>query len=733
MRAQRSGSRYPVQPPRTSTAPRRKIAVLGAGLGSLSAVFALTEAADWQDRFEVTIYQIGWRLGGKARSGRNLKAHNRSEAFGHQLWWGCYDNAFAMLRRCYKELARPAGAPLATFKEAWKPAESVFFGTGLEDHDRLWPLAVGRNDATPGEGDLPPSVWDYVQVLLPWVLDCLPGIHPEYPNYATIAPLWQDQARSLLPALLRRAQSQGVDSFADFDPQRPDYDRLLRNPAAPEGPQTSRQRRAWALPLVVGAEQSLRALEAAGAREHHPNFLGLLDLALAVVRGIIHDGLDRHPQGFSAADDHDLRAWLRHHGASPASLATPVVTGFYDLLHAPALAAGASLRMLLRILLAHKGALYYTPQADLGEVVFAPLYQLLRRRGVRFRFFHKVKELRVEDDRICAIRIGRQVELDPGVGDYEPLINVKGLLCWPSRPLYAQIVLGDSPMIQALDFESAESPEIEEFTLRRGADFDDVILGIPAPALPKICAQLVDKYPAWQQALAHADSVAVQGAQLWLSPTWAQLAGHATPIHAGTLPGSQLPRWANRSPNVRLEQWPRELMPAAVCALDGPLPDPAPGQPGPGREQLRETVWTWLKSHPRRLWPEASLSATRELNWELLIDTNGRTGDHRLAAQHCWLATAATDRATLTLPGHTRHRLRAADSGVKNLLLAGDWLADCLGVAESAVLTGFQASRALCGHPQVIPGEADGVDLEANAPGTFAGASQSMRMAAGAR
>ena len=33
MRAQRSGSRYPVQPPRTSTGPRRKIAVLGGGLG----------------------------------------------------------------------------------------------------------------------------------------------------------------------------------------------------------------------------------------------------------------------------------------------------------------------------------------------------------------------------------------------------------------------------------------------------------------------------------------------------------------------------------------------------------------------------------------------------------------------------------------------------------------------------------------------------------------------------
>ena len=45
----------------------KKIAILGGGLGSLSTAFALTNESNWKERYEITIYQIGWRLGGKGR------------------------------------------------------------------------------------------------------------------------------------------------------------------------------------------------------------------------------------------------------------------------------------------------------------------------------------------------------------------------------------------------------------------------------------------------------------------------------------------------------------------------------------------------------------------------------------------------------------------------------------------------------------------------------------------
>lgn len=741
-------------PPRSTQSPsssppgpktkKKRIVALGGGLGTLAALFAITELPGWQDRFDITLYQIGWRLGGRARSGRNARMHMRSEAYGHHVWWGCYDNAFALLRRCYKELGRPPGAPLATFREAWKPSETLLIGTGQGERHRLWPLTIARNSGTPGEGDPPPAVWDYVQILLPWVLDCLPGLHPELSSYAALAARWPEQSRAILPALLRRAQAHGILSFADFDPREPDYDTLLRSTGErlPPAPLGSRQRRAWAQPLVVCAEHSLRALEAAGARDLHPQFIALLDLAMAVVRGIIHDGLDRAPNGFSAADDHDLRAWLRHHGAQPASLGNPIVAGFYDMLLAyeggdrerPSVAAGAAMRLLLRALLAHRGALYYTPTADLGEAVFAPLYQVLKRRGVRFRFFHKIKQVRADGDRVTAIRIGRQVELDPGIDDYEPLIAVKGVPCWPSRPVYSQIVLGESPLIQALDFESPDSPEIEEITLRLGADFDDVILGIPGPALPRICGELVQQQPRWRAALDHAHAAPAFGVQMWLTPTWSQLAGNNTVMTAGALPSGILRRWANRSGVLALEAWPSGARPGSLAALDGPFANPNSRPSGPdqtrddtpaSRDEVRDFVATWLKGHPRRLWPEASLATTDELNWELLLDPSNRTGEHRLAGQHCWSLTAPTDRHTLTLPGTTTHRLRPDNSGYPNLLLAGDWLTGGLdlGCAESAVIAGFQVARMLCGHPAVIPGEADTVDV-----GDDPGASQSLRL-----
>ncbi|HEY8378073.1 MAG TPA: NAD(P)-binding protein, partial [Nannocystis sp.] len=132
----------------------RKIAVFGGGLGALSAVFALTELPGARERFRITVYQIGWRLGGKARSGRNLRVHARSEALGHHVWYGWYDNAFALARRVYAELKRPPGAPLATFKEAFRPCESLLLGTasGRGPDPRPWPMSVPGVEGLPGDG-----------------------------------------------------------------------------------------------------------------------------------------------------------------------------------------------------------------------------------------------------------------------------------------------------------------------------------------------------------------------------------------------------------------------------------------------------------------------------------------------------------------------------------------------------------------------------------------------------
>ena len=44
---------------------KQRVAVLGGGTGSMAAVYGLTNEEGWQDKYDITVYQLGWRLGGK--------------------------------------------------------------------------------------------------------------------------------------------------------------------------------------------------------------------------------------------------------------------------------------------------------------------------------------------------------------------------------------------------------------------------------------------------------------------------------------------------------------------------------------------------------------------------------------------------------------------------------------------------------------------------------------------
>src|SRR6202012_1215070 len=75
--------------------------------------------------------------------------------------------------------------------------------------------------------------------------------------------------------------------------------------------------------------------------------------------------------------------------------------GIYDLVFAfedgdvtrPRLAAGVALRGAMRMFFTYRGSLFWRMSAGMGDVVFAPLYQVLRQRGVQFRFFHRLRNI----------------------------------------------------------------------------------------------------------------------------------------------------------------------------------------------------------------------------------------------------------------------------------------------------------------------------------------------------
>src|SRR5262249_37859416 len=144
----------------SSAVRKQKIAILGGGMGSLAAAFELSRLPN---RYEITVYQMGWRLGGKGASGRNQDKRDRIEEHGLHIWMGMYENAFRMMQECYKELARPAGSRLATWQDAFKKHN---FNTMMEQVNGQWTpwsFTVPPNDAVPGQGGLCLSLFNFIR------------------------------------------------------------------------------------------------------------------------------------------------------------------------------------------------------------------------------------------------------------------------------------------------------------------------------------------------------------------------------------------------------------------------------------------------------------------------------------------------------------------------------------------------------------------------------------------
>ena len=67
-----------------------KIAILGTGVAALTSAFYLTDQPNWQEKYDITVYQMGWRAGGKGASGCNAEYGERIEEHGLHIWFGFY-------------------------------------------------------------------------------------------------------------------------------------------------------------------------------------------------------------------------------------------------------------------------------------------------------------------------------------------------------------------------------------------------------------------------------------------------------------------------------------------------------------------------------------------------------------------------------------------------------------------------------------------------------------------
>ena len=132
---------------------KTRVAILGGGIAALTAAFELTEQDPGRSSFDITVYRLGWRFGGKAAVGRDPSQDGRAYEHGLHIWTGYYDNAFDIVKRLYARLGKEP--------DAWKKCfEPVNHFTAMENVDgkwKPWLLQFPQNDLAPGLGPTPAS------------------------------------------------------------------------------------------------------------------------------------------------------------------------------------------------------------------------------------------------------------------------------------------------------------------------------------------------------------------------------------------------------------------------------------------------------------------------------------------------------------------------------------------------------------------------------------------------
>ncbi|MEZ4300601.1 MAG: NAD(P)-binding protein [Polyangiaceae bacterium] len=717
---------------------KHRIAVVGGGMASLTSVFQITSQPGWDQLFDITVYQSGHRLGGKGASGRNRAHGDRIEEHGLHIFMGFYENAFQVMRACYEELDRPEGAPLRTWDDAFHPHDHIVLFEQIRGLWKPWAFPFPRTAGTPGDGALLPPIWSYIPMILEVLLRVLAAFEVEGSTVARILDRVVGAARdsvedliddvmgaeSARGSVLLRALRTAPDPVKPFAQRTPvrllttvvrAMRRLLDQMGVEGGPAMRRRAFDALVPLVgqLGHEAREEIDRAIELDDHARRTWILVDLLTTVVRGMIVDGIVFPPFDFESIDHLDYKDWLKSHGAHPQTVDSAPVNAIYDLVFSrpTGICAGSALRGSLRMMLTYKGSIFWKMQAGMGDVIFAPLYEVLRRRGVQFRFFHRLDDVHLSRDKrhAASLVFGRQAAIRDGA-DYEPLYDVKGLPCWPSEPLWEQLVNGDQLCRDGVDLENFfdRSHDVEQLVLARGKDFDTVILGVSIGALPHVASAVVENSPKLKSAVEHIRTTATQAVQLWFKPDLKGL-GWSGPSPVTTAFAKPFDTWADMTHLL-----PRESFAATevgnIAYLCGHLPDPVLADPKSDPHPFagadtRTNAEGWLNAETRPLWPH--VFRDKALDYSALHDPQDRGGKARLDAQYIRCSVNPSDRYVQSPPGSTRHRPRTEDTNLVNLFITGDWLTTGIqgGCAEGAVMAGLQTARAIVGSPEYIFGD----------------------------
>lgn len=691
---------------------KEKVVIVGGGMAALTAAYHLSSTREMRDRYQVTLYQMGWRLGGKCASSRDEQGRNVEH--GLHVWFGCYDNAFGLMRSVYGDWSRQDVPSLA---EAFKPRFESRIGTSADlsrEWVRVaWPDAPGLPWEPPRAHTLSPLA--IVGRLIDHVLELVQA-SDDLEEVPVEANLRLDDAE--LRRQSRSVMTNGVQDGLQGDLQFAENYLMLAHDVIEKAdgtlgePMAALNAAALTRTLVTSSLDSLTLARRRSPDESSiPHYIEeTIELVRALITGLIND-LIIGGETLDSLDDKEFRDWLVSHGASRETVTTsPFLKALYDTMFqypggdqsSGDYAAGTALQVVTRLLGTYRGAPLFIPRYGLGEIVIAPLYEVLVQHGVDFEFFHKLHRMSPNrsGDQVGALTFHQQAT--PKGGDYNPIGEFEGLPYWPERPFWEQLVEEDIP--EDTDFESHWNahPPVGEKTLNQGSDFDHVILGVSIGALasfdgqPGLASELQQRCPALDRLVQNTPLVPSKAAQVWFRETADEL-GQEPPRHAAVSGSEAFDIYADMSQVLASEpeQGPEVRSLFYLCTTyDTELykrPASEADTPTLAHADVRERFEEWKGNFGLDVWPEAG-GADGEIDPKKIV--------HEVVKANI----NPTDCCPSSAAGATKHRLPASGTTFENLYLAGCWTrigfnTTCV---ESAVMSGMQAARALSGEPRDV-------------------------------
>jgi uncharacterized protein with NAD-binding domain and iron-sulfur cluster len=731
---------------------RIKVAIVGGGCAGLAAAWELSRP-EHEHRYDVTVYEQSWRLGGKGASGRD--EYGRIREHGIHIWLGFYENAFRLMRECYAEVEKkkwgptsdqPGGVlPYGCFDHAFFPEPHL--GVGVPSKEPGGPWRVWSGFLPPIEG-LPGT--DLDEKTNPFTLQAYLAHCLEMSKaliHSVLGPADEETPQGQPRPDGRSTLDETLDLNFSFDPLQSPGVFVERVVAV---------LRAGVLTTAAGILQGVTIVESM-LRERDPGNLlfsegvlkfiealasqtrkqlrdlvnidaetrlktQVIDLIMTIMVGLFRDRVLVDERGLDVINHIDCKKWLRDHGAVIESVESPFVTGLYDLAFCyrdgdreqPALAAGQALRGALRMFFSYRGSIFWRMRGGMGETVFSPLFKVLQDRGVKFELLCSLDAIEVTrgaQTRIAKLHFTKSTPADGFTND-NPLDHFG---CWKH----------DRPAIKG-----------EETVVLKDGDpngFHAVILAMAIDDFAKVCGDALTKDSAtdpatiktlkpWRNMLQNVHTVATQAAQVWMTRDVTELGWRRGAVLVSALEGP-FETWADMTHTLATERaWrAHRNAPASARAYGsavksiayfcGVLPESdikahrkkTPDEAGLKKEMeevVKENLESLLTTRMKWLWPQLGKGIPSALD-ELAAKDGTPYGN--LFDQHLQASFVGSDRYTLAVPGSIEYRISPLAKLVANMTIAGDWT-ECgfnEGCIEAAVMSGMLAAHAISTKPDL--------------------------------